>query len=65
MVFHVFAAVAEFIRALIVQGTYKSLGSGALAAAPLVVLHGGPPQPVWRPVQGPGSTVSWSQSQSL
>ncbi|MFB7575488.1 replication-relaxation family protein [Streptomyces sp. NPDC056165] len=34
--------------------------------APLVdVLQGGPAEPVWRPVQDPRSTVSWSHSPSL
>ncbi|MFE9174468.1 hypothetical protein ACFYNZ_34405 [Streptomyces kebangsaanensis] len=35
-------------------------------AAPLVdLLQGGPSEPVWRPVQDPDSTVSWSHSPSL
>ncbi|WP_258382916.1 hypothetical protein [Streptomyces sp. NTH33] len=30
-------------------------------AAPLVdLLKGGPAEPVWHPIQDPGSTVSWS-----
>ncbi|MER6920827.1 hypothetical protein [Streptomyces spiralis] len=34
-------------------------------AAPLVdLLRGGPAEPVWHPVQDPGSTVSWFQSWS-
>ncbi|WP_258308628.1 replication-relaxation family protein [Streptomyces sp. NWU339] len=34
--------------------------------APLAdLLQGGPSEPVWRPVRDPGSTVSWSHSQSL
>ncbi|MEV5083023.1 replication-relaxation family protein [Streptomyces sp. NPDC056159] len=35
-------------------------------ATPLVdLLHGGPSEPVWRPVRNPDSTVSWSQPPSL
>ncbi|WP_234436335.1 replication-relaxation family protein [Streptomyces sp. NRRL S-813] len=35
-------------------------------AAPLVdVLKGGPAEPVWHPVQDPGSTVSWTHSPGL
>lgn len=35
-------------------------------AAPLVdLLRGGPSEPVWHPVQNPGSTISWSHSQTL
>ncbi|MFJ2722796.1 replication-relaxation family protein [Streptomyces sp. NPDC087437] len=38
----------------------------ATLAAPLVdLLHGGPSEPVWRPVRDPGSTVGWSQPPSL
>ncbi|MFF4796024.1 hypothetical protein ACFY2M_41590 [Streptomyces sp. NPDC001276] len=34
--------------------------------APLVeVLQGGPAEPVWHPVQDPGSTVSWIHSPNL
>ncbi|MFB7574814.1 hypothetical protein [Streptomyces sp. NPDC056165] len=35
-------------------------------AAPLVdLLHGGPSEPVWRPVRDPGSTVGWMRSTPL
>ncbi|GHF21001.1 hypothetical protein GCM10014715_89080 [Streptomyces spiralis] len=63
------AGITTRIRALGAAATEPTLTSFMrdvpVLAAPLVdLLRGGPAEPVWHPVQDPGSTVSWFQSWS-
>ncbi|MEU6010870.1 hypothetical protein [Streptomyces sp. NPDC047453] len=61
------AGITTRIKALHAAATDPALAGFLrevpVLVAPLVdVLQGGPAEPVWRPVQDPRSTVSWSQS---